>query len=154
MLLSAATGFADVTPPTASQVVDRGDRISLSQPILFVTGKAEIDPRSHAELDELAALLNRVSSIILVDIGVHSDARGMDAYNLRMAQARAEAIRNYLAGRGVNDHRLRAKGYGETQPLCKDPTPACFARNRRVELRVVARQRTTERPHGAPKRSQ
>ena len=152
MLLAAAPVWADVTPPSVARVVDRGGQISLAEPILFAFGKAEIDPRSRAELDELAALLTRVPAIMVVEIAVHSDARGMAAYNLKITDARAQAIRAYLLGRGVEAHRLLAKGYGESKPLCTDPTPACFAKNRRVEIHVIARAR--EKAQGAAKRSQ
>jgi len=72
-----------------------------------------------------------------LEIGVHTDARGADEYNLKMSDARAQAVKQCLILRGVAAERLTARGYGETRPVCNEPNEACFARNRRVELLIV-----------------
>lgn len=133
--------YADVSAPprAAAPVVDRGEVLALADPITFAAARPEPAPGAHAALDALAAYLERERSILAVEIQVHSDARGAEAYNLRLTEARAQAVRAYLVARGVAAGRLRAKGYGETRPVCREPTAACSARNRRVEIHVLAR---------------
>ena len=115
----------------------RGDRIELREPILFDTGKPTIKPQSHALLDEVARALGDNAWIEQLEIGVHTDERGADAYNLRISDERAAAVKAYLVAHGVADARVTARGYGETRPLCNEHNEACWSRNRRVELLVV-----------------
>ncbi|HEX6837143.1 MAG TPA: OmpA family protein, partial [Polyangia bacterium] len=111
--------------------------IELAEPIYFDTGKATIKPQSHALLDEVVKALGDHAWIELVDVGVHSDERGADAYNLRITDERAAAIRAWLVAHGVAATRVTARGYGETRPLCSDHNEACWSKNRRVELVIV-----------------
>ena len=131
---------ADVAAP--ARVTVRDDRIELAEPIYFETSKASIKPQSHALLDEVARALADHAWIARVEIGVHSDERGVDEYNLRISGERAEAVKAYLIAHGVAAARVAARGYGETRPLCREHNAACWARNRRVELVIVE-----ARPH-------
>ena len=74
-----------------------------------------------------------------IEIGVHSDTRGADDYNLRTSQERANAVRDYLIGKGLPEETLKAVGYGETQPLDTGSTAEAHARNRRTEIKVMPR---------------
>ena len=132
-----AIAAADVAAP--ARVAVRGDRIELGEPIYFDTGKATIKPQSHALLDEVVRALADNAWIELVEVGVHSDERGADAYNLRITDERAAAIRADLVAHGVAATRVAARGYGETRPVCSEHNEACWSRNRRVELVVVRR---------------
>ncbi len=126
---------ADVAAP--ARVVVHADRLELSEPVAFEAGKATLAPQSRALLDEVKQALTGNAWIELVEIGVHSDERGADAYNLRITDARAAAIKAYLVAAGVAATRLQSRGYGETKPLCREHNEACWSRNRRVELVVV-----------------
>ena len=130
-----AIAGADVAAP--ARVAVRGDRLELAEPIYFDSGKSTIKPQSHALLDEVAKALGDNAWIELVEIGVHSDERGADAYNLRITDERAAAIRAWLVAHGVAATRVAAHGYGETRPLCNDHNEACWSKNRRVELVIV-----------------
>lgn len=72
-----------------------------------------LDPVSRTELDGLADLM-QLNSGVGFEIGVHSDARGDADLDKSLTQRRADAIRTYLAGKGVAESRMKAKGYGSS----------------------------------------
>src|SRR6476469_3846030 len=100
---------ADTAAP--GRVVVRGDRLELREPILFDIGKATLKPQSHALLDDVARALGDNAWIAEIDVGVHTDERGADAYNLRISDERAAAIKAYLVAHGVADARVTAHGF-------------------------------------------
>jgi outer membrane protein OmpA-like peptidoglycan-associated protein len=69
-----------------------------------------------------------------IEVAGHTDSKGSDAYNMKLSQQRAEAVRNFLISRGVAADRLTAKGYGESQPVADNATEEGRFQNRRVEL--------------------
>ena len=64
----------------------------------------------------------------------HTDSTGPADYNMKLSQRRADSVRDYLIGRGVNADQLVAKGYGMTQPVQPNTTKAGRAANRRVVM--------------------
>ena len=120
--------------------VDRqGDQIVLNMPgdVTFATASANISPQFQRTLDGVAQTLANYPSTY-IDIYGHTDSRGADDYNMQLSQRRAYAVQSYLASRGVNQVRMAATGYGETQLKCApERTDADYQCNRRVEIRVV-----------------
>lgn len=112
------------------------DRIELKQAIFFAFNKATILASSYAVLDEVAEAM-RVRSSMSVRIEGHTDNRGAHAANLRLSQARADAVHAYLAGKGVDGGRLEAKGYGPEHPIDSNKTAAGRDRNRRVDFFIT-----------------
>ncbi len=108
--------------------------------IYFVTDKAIIKPISFPLLDAIAQTLADQPEIELVEIQGHTDERGSDQYNYSLSDRRAKAVRDYLIKKGVAPSRLVAKGYGESRPKCRQHTPSCWARNRRVEFIILKRK--------------
>jgi outer membrane protein OmpA-like peptidoglycan-associated protein len=102
--------------------------------IYFDTGKAEVKPESRPALEQIAAVLVRDPSLRLHVVG-HTDAIGDVAMNLKLSQARAEAVVKELTTRhGVAAARLRPAGVGPLAPAASNRDEAGRARNRRVEL--------------------
>jgi outer membrane protein OmpA-like peptidoglycan-associated protein len=100
----------------------------------FAFDSDQLTPESKSILDGVAASLKEWSEL-RVEVGGHTDARGADAYNEKLSQRRADAVRNYLVGKGIPASRLTAKGYGESVPKADNETEAGRSRNRRVELK-------------------
>jgi outer membrane protein OmpA-like peptidoglycan-associated protein len=104
--------------------------------VTFESGKSALKPDSYTVLDIVAASLV-ANPDIRIEIAGHTDNTGSAAVNLRLSQARADAVRAYLASKGVGPERMIAKGYGPTVPVTTNTTAAGRALNRRVELRQI-----------------
>jgi outer membrane protein OmpA-like peptidoglycan-associated protein len=93
-------------------------------------------------LDSIALFLKEYPNV-KVEIGGHTDSRGSDAYNLKLSQARAEAVRDYLIKvHNISPDRLIAKGYGERRLVVyPEKTEEDYQMNRRVEFTILG---TTE----------
>ena len=104
--------------------------------VTFETGRSTLKPDSYTILDIVAASLT-ANPDIKIEIGGHTDNTGSAATNMRLSQARADAVRAYLASKGVAPERMVAKGYGPSQPVAPNTTLAGRAQNRRVELRQI-----------------
>lgn len=77
--------------------------------------KATLREKSKEILDKLYEFLE-FNNTLIVEINSHTDCRGSDAYNLKLSQERAKSCVDYLISKGVNKDRLKAVGYGESQP--------------------------------------
>ena len=104
--------------------------------VTFETGKSALKPESFTVLDIVAASLV-ANPTIRIEIAGHTDNTGASATNERLSQSRAEAVRAYLASKGVTPDRMVAKGYGPSVPVAPNTTAAGRAQNRRVELRQL-----------------
>jgi len=126
------------------QVADLGGResegslvISLTEPDLtFPTGKASLPAGGLPIFDRIASLLIEHPTVTARVEG-HTDASGRAEANLRLSQARAEAVKQALVDRGVTEGRIEALGFGETRPLADNGTKAGSLRNRRIEVYFI-----------------
>ena len=83
--------------------------------IFYEFDKAALTPESEASLDELVGLLN-LNPNVTIELSAHCDYKGSDEYNIKLSQARAESVVNYLIANGIEKERLTPKGYGEEKP--------------------------------------
>ena len=122
-------------PPahTTEPIFKAGKKSLVLEGVNFEYDKAKLTAESEVVLDRVAASLVDWSDVN-VEIAGHTDSRGADAYNMKLSQARADAVRDYLASKGVAASRMTTKGYGETTPIADNKTDAGRAKNRRVEL--------------------
>ncbi|MGB9824152.1 MAG: DUF5723 family protein [Candidatus Hydrothermia bacterium] len=106
--------------------------------IYFEFNKADIKPESYPVLDSIALFLKEYPNV-KVEIGGHTDSRGSDAYNLKLSQARAEAVREYLIKvHNISPERLIAKGYGERRLVVyPEKSEEDYQMNRRVEFTIL-----------------
>jgi len=102
----------------------------------FAFNKDALTPAAQDTLDKVATSLVAQPELY-VEIGGHTDSIGSDAYNLKLSERRAQAVREYLISRGVKADHLLAKGYGKANPIASNKTPEGRAENRRVELIVL-----------------
>ena len=102
----------------------------------FENGKADILPSMHPDLDKLANFLLDHPDFAL-NISGHTDSQGSEDSNLRLSQARADAIRAYLIYIfKISQDRISATGYGSSKPLVKEQTDEDRKLNRRVEFDI------------------
>lgn len=102
----------------------------------FDFGKASLRPESFVELEELLEYLTQKDDI-RIEIAGHTDNIGKDADNLKLSQARANAIRDYLLKKGIKPSRVMAKGYGASEPVADNDTEEGRQMNRRTEVRIL-----------------
>jgi outer membrane protein OmpA-like peptidoglycan-associated protein len=124
--------------PAADDCQEAFKRTIEGRSINFVTARAEIAADSHPLLDELAAVAQRCQAFVTTVEG-HTDPRGSAEYNKDLSQRRAQAVVDYLVGKGVARESLVAMGYGEERLIDTSDTPEGLARNRRTEFTVAAR---------------
>ncbi len=103
--------------------------------VRFASGSSTLEAVFQPELEQLAALM--LANEVKVQIVGHTDNRGAAAANLTLSMERAEAVRNYLLGRGVAADRMAVEGKGDTAPIASNDTEAGRALNRRTEIIVV-----------------
>jgi OOP family OmpA-OmpF porin len=106
--------------------------------IQFDTNKATIRPSSRTTLDETADVLAKYPSVQVEIIG-HTDDRGERESNLELSQNRANSVRDYLVGKGIDASRIRTRGAGPDEPVAPNKTKAGRAQNRRIEFKIVQR---------------
>jgi len=116
-------------------VVSKKD-IIIKEKIQFDFDKSTIKSESFGILDNVVQILKENSDFKMVRIEGHTDSVGSDAYNQRLSQRRAEAVRQYLINKGIPASKLQAVGKGESEPLADNSTSAGRAKNRRTEFHV------------------
>jgi len=140
-----ASDFATSLNPTYT--VNNGLRVSAAEQNLldatlarriieFESGKAALTPSGKAILDEMAAALQRVRDKKVEVIG-HTDNVGLRESNLALSQARAEAVRQYLAEKGINPDMVSVSGQGPDRPVADNASADGRAHNRRIEFRIA-----------------
>jgi outer membrane protein OmpA-like peptidoglycan-associated protein len=113
-------------------------RISSVFPMRFIYDKIDFDERFGLSVSQYAALLKDPRcATINVELGGHADSRGTDAYNEDLAERRAARVRDMIVEAGIASSRLSVASYGESQPLDTSETDAGWARNRRVDVKIM-----------------
>ncbi|MCB1173836.1 MAG: ankyrin repeat domain-containing protein [Leptospiraceae bacterium] len=102
----------------------------------FASGSAKIVPQPNPELDRYFKYMED-NPDMKVELAGHTDSQGSDAYNMDLSRRRAKSCREYLINKGIDPKRIIAKGYGETEPIATNNTPAGRAKNRRMEAREI-----------------
>jgi peptidoglycan-associated lipoprotein len=106
-------------------VVNVGDRV------FFETDSTELTTQARATLDKQAQWLTTYNRYSFTLEG-HADERGTREYNIALGARRAQAVREYLAARGVEGMRMRTISYGKERPVAVCNDISCWSQNRRV----------------------
>ena len=133
--LPKGDGFNLVNKDIELKNIKVGSNITLRN-VFFNTGKWDVKTDSYAELDRLVALLSDIPSL-KIEISGHTDNVGSESFNELLSQRRADAVVNYLLGKGVAKNRLSAKGYGQSMPVNSNETAEGRALNRRTEFEII-----------------
>ncbi len=135
--------------PSPRQCVDRINTILKRKQITFAPSSARIDADSMDVVQKIADTLEGCEDVRM-EIGGHTDSQGRESMNLTLSQARAEAVLDALLNLDVLTTNLRAKGYGESQPVADNSTEEGRKANRRIEFRLIGPDGKAIRPAPQP----
>jgi OOP family OmpA-OmpF porin len=114
--------------------------IVILEKVLFDTNEATIKPVSSQILDQVAEVLEDNPDIQKVEVQGHTDNRGGYQHNIKLSQARSQAVVKALIDRGIEADRLTAKGFGPKVPIATNATDVGREKNRRVEFKILKRE--------------
>lgn len=121
-----ANAGAAATPGSQQDfIVNVGDRV------FFETDSTELTPQARTTLDKQAQWLGNYNRYPFTVEG-HADERGTREYNIALGARRAQAVRDYLASRGVDASRMRTISYGKERPVAVCNDISCWSQNRRA----------------------
>lgn len=112
-----------------------GSKLILDK-IYFNSGEWDLLYSSYAELERLLAFLN-LNPRVSIEISGHTDNTGNKAQKEELSLLRANAVKEYLMNKGIEEYRLKVKGYGMYRPIAPNTTEAGRRKNRRVEFEVI-----------------
>jgi outer membrane protein OmpA-like peptidoglycan-associated protein len=117
-----------------AEATDRGLVLTLGG-VLFATGRSDLTSGGNATLDKLVTFLNEYPDRNVAIEG-HTDDVGSLELNQTLSQHRADAVKAYLTGNGIQSARVSASGMGETHPVADNNTASGRQQNRRVEVLI------------------
>jgi len=123
-----------VVDPAAPAVTD--GKVVVDEPFLFRTGSAAIDP-AYSDLLSLGVVVMQLNPQVVMVVRGYTDDVGDEAMNLRLSQARAQAVANWITAKGIAPNRFLLQGKGESNPVADNATPDGKAKNRRIEVELV-----------------
>ncbi|MEJ7642993.1 MAG: OmpA family protein [Chryseolinea sp.] len=118
-----------------------GQRLSVGNVIrldnlIFQVSRSKISEESYSELEEVVTMMKENSGMV-IQLEGHTDPQGDAKENLKLSQARVDAVKQYIQSKGIQKSRVKTKAYGGTQPFSRENTPDAHRMNRRVELRIL-----------------
>ena len=128
----------DICPntPLGEAVNSDGCPAKITLKVNFANNSAEIQPSSFDMLQKYADFLTKYSAYSANIIG-YTDSRGSEAYNQKLSEKRANAVKDMLLEKGVSSDRLSSEGRGEANPIADNATSEGRAENRRIEAELI-----------------
>lgn len=123
------------------------EKVTLAADALFDFDKAVLRPEGKAKLDDVVSKLDKINLEVIIAVG-HTDRLGSDKYNQKLSERRAQSVKDYLIGKGVEPNRVYTEGKGESQPKtagCNMKPESghnkklveCLQPDRRVEIEII-----------------
>ena len=107
-------------------------KVTYAADAFFDFDKAVLKPEGKAKLDDLVGKIKAINLEVIIAVG-HTDSVGVDAYNQKLSQSRADAVKAALVTKfGIAADRVTAQGHGESKPIADNATAEGRAQNRRV----------------------
>ncbi|MCG2576291.1 OmpA family protein [Dechloromonas sp. XY25] len=131
--------------PAGTGVKPSGEKITVAADALFDFNKAVLRPAGKQKLDELVSKAQAIKLEVILAVG-HTDRLGGDAYNQKLSEKRAAAVKEYLVAKGIEANRVYTEGKGEKQPVTGDKCKGnaktkalidCLQPDRRVDIEVI-----------------
>lgn len=113
--------------------------VTFKSDVLFDTNSAALKAGSYDEMSRVSQVLNQYPETTILIAG-HTDSTGSETHNQQLSEQRAMAVKNALAGQGVNPARLSTIGYGESKPIADNSAEYGRQLNRRVEITIAPQQ--------------
>jgi len=120
-------------PPPAPAPPPKGTKLATVGEAFFDFDKADLKPSARDVLADAVKTLKDNPSVHVVVEG-HTDSIGSEAYNQRLSERRAQAVKNYLVREGIDASRISTRGYGKSRPVASNQTKEGRAKNRRAEV--------------------
>ena len=145
----AAAAAAPAAAAAAPAVKPAGEKITVAADALFDFNKSTLRPEGKAKIDEVAAKADQLNLEVVIAVG-HADRIGGAAYNQKLSEKRAAAVKDYMVSKGIPANRVYTEGKGSKQPVtkpdqCKGPKSAkviaCLQPDRRVDIEIIGTQK-------------
>jgi len=124
---------AQAPPPPPPPPPAKGTKIATVGSANFDFDKAEVNASGRDILDHAVKVL-RDNPDLHVTVEGHTDSVGSAAYNQKLSERRAQAVKRYLVRQGIESNRISAVGYGKSRPIASNDTDEGRAQNRRAEI--------------------
>lgn len=108
--------------------------------LFFALDKYKLSDEGKNTLNEVYDEVSKYESGVSIEISGHADATGSDAYNMKLSEKRANAVKDYFISRGLDSNVFTVKWFGERNPIAPNDTPENRASNRRVEVKAKGMQ--------------
>jgi OOP family OmpA-OmpF porin len=131
--------------PAAPTVKPDNTKVTVAADALFDFNKSTLRPEGKQKIDEVAAKANSLVLEVVIAVG-HADRIGSAAYNQKLSEKRAAAVKDYMVSKGIPANRIYTEGKGSKQPVtkpdqCKGPKSAkviaCLQPDRRVDIEII-----------------
>ena len=131
--------------PAAAKKAGFGEKVTIAADALFDFNKATLRPEGKAKLDDVVGKAGQLNLEVVIAVG-HADRIGSAAYNQKLSEKRAAAVKDYLVAKGIPANRVYTEGKGSKQPVtkpnqCKGPKSAkviaCLQADRRVDIELI-----------------
>jgi outer membrane protein OmpA-like peptidoglycan-associated protein len=132
--------LARIPGTSVERVADDMLLVHFESDVLFQVDSAVLGPDARSALDQAVAVFHEYPKTAIVSQG-HTDSTGSETHNQELSERRADAVANYLVGRGIDGSRITSLGYGEGHPIADNATAEGRSVNRRVDLLLKAKVR-------------
>jgi OOP family OmpA-OmpF porin len=132
-------------PPKPKRVEVRDNKIEIREKIQFDKAKATIKAESHDLLNEIAQVIKDNPHIRKIAIEGHTSSEGGADFNRKLSDNRAKAVMVYLVAKGIEQDKLKAKGFGPDKPIAPNDTEENREKNRRVEFNITEQDVTKKK---------
>ena len=133
---AAAPAPAAPAPAPAAAPKPAAQQVTYAADTFFDFDKYFIKPEGKAKLDDLVAKTKGLNLEVIIAVG-HTDNIGTMAYNQKLSERRANAVKDYLVSKGIEKNRIYTEGKSFKQPIASNSTAEGRAKNRRTEIEVV-----------------
>lgn len=134
---SEEVGVDQSVVESATQTMSLADMERELSSVYFAFDKYNIDAQMQQKISNAATIGKNEAKELNVKLEGNCDEWGSDEYNFALGLKRAEAVKKALVAEGIDASRISMVSYGESNPVCNDKTKECWAKNRRVDFKLL-----------------